>query len=431
MISLYVFDMDGTLIDSGEDIADCVNATLSHFGYFNVPTQELISFTGDGARALIIRALKSSTRGKFDETTESGKRKTEEILAWYLSYYGEHPVTKTKTYAGIPELLKVLSKKGKKCALLTNKPEHVARKILDIFGIAGYFSAVVCPESGVRKPDPRALEMTVRKINESCGTKFGKENTVMIGDSAVDIKCGKSFGCMTIACRDGLGKREELLAEKPDVVFAVASEVEKFIDLLSSENGATEIQKSAMENNVPIMQDEGSDFICDFIWKTGAREILEIGSAIGYSAIKFARTAPETRVTTIEIDDERFESARKNIDAAGLSGRIEIIHADALEYEIGDRKFDVIFIDAAKAQYERFFEKYKANLSEGGAIISDNLEFHGMVADPSLTRNHSTLQLVKKIRRYVEFLKANEEFTTEFISLGDGISISRRRKISS
>ena len=111
MISLYVFDMDGTLIDSGEDIADCVNATLSHFGYFNVPTQELISFTGDGARALIIRALKSSTRGKFDETTESGKRKTEEILAWYLSYYGEHPVTKTKTYAGIPELLKVLSKK--------------------------------------------------------------------------------------------------------------------------------------------------------------------------------------------------------------------------------------------------------------------------------------------------------------------------------
>ena len=103
-----------------------------------------------------------------------------------------------------------------------------------------------------------------------------------------------------------------------------------------------------------------------------------------------------------------------------------MIFGDALTEEI-EGKFDLIFIDAAKAQYIKFFEKYKENLSENGVIVSDNLSFHGMVEDLSLTHNYSTKKLVKKIRKYIDFLKTNEEFETEFFDKGDGISVSRKR----
>ena len=155
--------------------------------------------------------------------------------------------------------------------------------------------------------------------------------------------------------------------------------------------------------------------------------MLEIGTAIGYSAIRFAQVSPEMRVTSIEIDEERYKTARANVQEKGLESRVKIIFADALEYELNDF-FDLIFIDAAKAQYQKFFEKYKHNLNEGGVIICDNLSFHGMVEDLSLTHNYSTKKLVKKIRKFIDFLKTNSEFITDFYSKGDGISVSKRKK---
>jgi predicted O-methyltransferase YrrM len=88
----------------------------------------------------------------------------------------------------------------------------------------------------------------------------------------------------------------------------------------------------------------------------------------------------------------------------------------------------MIFIDGPKAQYINFFEKFKNNLSPNGVFISDNLSFHGMVEDLSLTHNYSTIKLVKKIRKYIEFLKQNTEFETTFYSIGDGVSVSKKRK---
>ena len=85
-----------------------------------------------------------------------------------------------------------------------------------------------------------------------------------------------------------------------------------------------------------------------------------------------------------------------------------------------DKKFDLIFIDAAKAQYIKFFEKYKVNLAPDGVIISDNLSFHGMVEDFSLTKSKDTIRMLKKIRKYIDFLKENQEFETEFFKVGDG-----------
>ena len=186
------------------------------------------------------------------------------------------------------------------------------------------------------------------------------------------------------------------------------------------------IKAYASREAVPIMQDEGCDFICDYIKEHDCKNILEIGTAIGYSSIRFAGLTPDIKVTTIELDIDRHLKAVENFKAAGLSDRITAIHADALTCPL-EGLFDLIFIDAAKAQYIKFFEKYKENLVPEGVIISDNLSFHGMVDDLSLTHNYSTKKLVKKIQKYAEYLRTNQEFETTFYEVGDRIAVSRRK----
>lgn len=187
-----------------------------------------------------------------------------------------------------------------------------------------------------------------------------------------------------------------------------------------------DLKQFAKDNNVPIMQDEGIEFILKYIENNNIKNILEIGSAIGYSAIRFASVDERVKVTTIERDDDRYNQALINIKNFNLEDRISIIHGDALLTDI-EGKYDLIFIDAAKSQYIKFFEKYSTNLKENGVIISDNLSFHGLVEDDSKTRNRNTKQLVKKIRKYIEYLKNNEEFETKFLKIGDGVSISRKK----
>lgn len=186
-----------------------------------------------------------------------------------------------------------------------------------------------------------------------------------------------------------------------------------------------DIKNKALENNIPIMQDAGIEFICNYIKNSDIKDVLEIGSAVGYSSIMFATSKDDVNVVTIERDTDRYNEAVKNINNMDLSNRITIFNEDALYFET-DKKFDLIFIDAAKSQYIKFFEKYKVNLNDNGVIISDNLSFHGFVEHPELTHNRNTRQLVGKIRRYVDFLKNNEEFNTEFYDIGDGISVSKK-----
>ena len=190
-------------------------------------------------------------------------------------------------------------------------------------------------------------------------------------------------------------------------------------------NDLDDIKLYAAKNSIPIMRDGGIEFICRYIKEHNIKRILEIGTAIGFSAIEFARVAPDITVTTIELDIDRHIRALQNIHDSGLDQRIKAINADALQLELDDT-FDMIFIDAAKGQYINFFEKYKSNLAPDGVFISDNLSFHGMVEDLTLTHNYSTIKLVKKIRKYIDFLKTNKEFVTEFFDYGDGVSISKR-----
>lgn len=185
------------------------------------------------------------------------------------------------------------------------------------------------------------------------------------------------------------------------------------------------IEENARLRNIPVMLDGGMEFILNYIKDNNIKTILEIGSAVGYSAIRFASISNDIKITTIERNPELYKEAVNNIKEFNLEDRINIICGDALETVI-DGKYDLIFIDAAKSQYIRFFEKYKVNLAPNGSIITDNLSFHGLVENPSLTKNRNTRQLVGKISKYIDFLKNNDEFKTEFYKVGDGVSVSKK-----
>ena len=186
-----------------------------------------------------------------------------------------------------------------------------------------------------------------------------------------------------------------------------------------------ELEEYAKINNVPIMQKDGIEFLVNYIKENNIKNILEIGSAIGYSSIKMALINDEIKVTTIERDKERFNIAKNNINNFNLNDRIKIINGDALEIDI-EEKFDLIFIDAAKSQYIKFFEKYEKNLNKNGVFVSDNLSFHGLVEDETKTSNRNTKQLVRKIRKYIDYLKNNENYETSFYTLGDGVAVSKK-----
>ena len=184
-----------------------------------------------------------------------------------------------------------------------------------------------------------------------------------------------------------------------------------------------ELEKYALENNVPIMQKDGIDFLTNYIKENNIKSILEIGSAIGYSAIKMALVDSNIKLTTIERDIDRYNIAVKNISDFNLNDQIKIINADALDIELTD-KYDLIFIDAAKSQYIKFFEKFEKNLKTNGVIVSDNLSYHGLVEDDSKNNNRNTKQLVRKKRKYIDYLKENPNYKTTFYELGDGVAIS-------
>ncbi len=187
-----------------------------------------------------------------------------------------------------------------------------------------------------------------------------------------------------------------------------------------------EIRTYAKENNVPIMLDDGIEYLTNYIIKNNVNSVLEIGTAIGYSAIMMALANSSLSVTTIERDEKRYLEALKNIKKLNLENRITLIFNDAIDVNITG-KFDLIFIDAAKAQSIKFFEKFEKNLNPTGVIITDNIKFHGLVdKNEEEIESRNLRALVRKVKEYITYLKENEHYETEFLELGDGISISRK-----
>ena len=184
------------------------------------------------------------------------------------------------------------------------------------------------------------------------------------------------------------------------------------------------LRRSALDRGIPIMMDDGIEFLTDYIKKNKVKNVLEIGTAIGYSAICMASLG--CYVTSIERDYDRYIEAIDNVKSFGLSDKINLLFGDALDVDV-DGKFDLIFIDGAKGQSIRFFEKYKVNMSLGGSIITDNLNFHGLVNDVSNIKSKNLKSLVKKIINYRKYLEKNGEYETKFYNIGDGISVSKKK----
>ena len=189
-----------------------------------------------------------------------------------------------------------------------------------------------------------------------------------------------------------------------------------------------ELKNYADLNNVPIIQDESFRYIRQYIMENKVKTILEIGTAIGYSAIMMALIDPEITVTSIERDEKRYLEAVKNVKKANLQDRITLIYSDALETKI-DEEFDLVFIDAAKGQNIKFFELFSKNLKRNGTIITDNLNFHGLVnEDIETIESRNVRGLVRKIKDYISYLKENKEYETEFLNVGDGLAVSIKRE---
>lgn len=182
----------------------------------------------------------------------------------------------------------------------------------------------------------------------------------------------------------------------------------------------------AETHQVPIVDQLSLDLIQQIIRLHQPKEILEIGSAIGYSAMQFASVDKEIKVTTIERNEEMIQQAKMNIRQYGFSDQIRLIEADATEAfeQVNDRIYDMIFIDAAKAQSQRFFELYSPLLREKGVMITDNILYHGFVADIDVVRSRNVKQMVKKVQRYNHWLSQQQDFTTNFIHMDDGLAIS-------
>ena len=187
-----------------------------------------------------------------------------------------------------------------------------------------------------------------------------------------------------------------------------------------------EIREYAEKNNVPIMMDDGIKYLINYINKNQVKSVLEIGTAIGYSAIMMALSNKDLFITTIERDEKRYLEALKNIKKLNLENRITLVFNDALDANIPE-KFDLIFIDAAKAQSIKFFEKFEKNLNPDGTIITDNIKFHGLVDKKEEEIESRNLRaIVRKVKNYIEFLRTNEHYKTEFLDIGDGLSVSKK-----
>ena len=191
-----------------------------------------------------------------------------------------------------------------------------------------------------------------------------------------------------------------------------------------------ELKEYAKENKVPIIFDDGLSFLEAIIRTKRPQNILEIGTAIGYSAIRMSK-ACNSDVYTIERDPKMFEKATENINKAGLNEKIHIIFKDALEAfdDIKNIKFDLIFIDAAKAQYHKFFDLYTPLLNEHGIVVCDNMLFHGLVEDKDNMENYSrsVRGLIRKLNEFHESLLDNNDFDTAIYDIGDGMSISVKK----
>ena len=200
-------------------------------------------------------------------------------------------------------------------------------------------------------------------------------------------------------------------------------------NVLPNDKLIKDMKTYATKEKVPIINDEGLSFLLFMIRIKKVKRILEIGTAIGFSAINMALQDEEIEIDTIERNDIMYQEALKNVKKAKMEKRIHLHFGDALTISHDNfmKEYDLIFIDAAKAQYVKFFTLYEPFLAKDGLIFTDNLLFHGLVNQSEKIESKRLKNLVLKIENYNEWLSQNENYKTTFFSVGDGIAVSVKK----
>lgn len=186
-----------------------------------------------------------------------------------------------------------------------------------------------------------------------------------------------------------------------------------------------EIEKFGRENKIPILLDESLEYITNLLSEIRPYRLLEVGTAIGFSAISFSKYLAEGgRIDTIEIESLRVEQSLENIEKVGVQEKIRVLEGDALDIlPYLTEKYDVIFIDAAKGKYNEFFEHAMRLCKQGGYIIADNVLYKGMVQ--SDYNKHKQRTAVNKLRIFIDSVLSNEKLDTKLLDIGDGLIIAK------
>ena len=197
------------------------------------------------------------------------------------------------------------------------------------------------------------------------------------------------------------------------------------------ENLLSNIKEEALKNHVPILQDESLALILMVLNLKKPNKILEIGTAVGYSAINFSKylTGENSKIKTIEINENMVNIANKNIKEMGLDEKIEVVHADATKYLETleeENTYDVVFIDAAKGQYLVFLKEAIRLIKNGGVIIADNVLFKGRVLSDYNEHKHRTA--TNRLRTYLKLIEEDDRLDSTLVKIGDGVAISIVKK---
>lgn len=189
-----------------------------------------------------------------------------------------------------------------------------------------------------------------------------------------------------------------------------------------------EMEQYAHEHFVPIMQLDAIEVLLQMLRLQNPKTILEIGSAIGYSALRMAEALPDSKIVTIERDESRAQLAKVFISKANKSQQITLITGDALEVELNPNdKYEALFIDAAKGQYLKFFEKYSPLVPSGGAIYIDNMYLHGLSDLPIEQVPRRKRTMVRNLRKFTDWIMNHPDYTSTFFPVGDGLLICIKR----
>ena len=189
-----------------------------------------------------------------------------------------------------------------------------------------------------------------------------------------------------------------------------------------------EMERFAAEHHVPIMQLSGIEALNQLLRIQKPTSILEIGTAIGYSAIRMAQALPNVNIVTIERDVARVEKAKEFINRSTVANQITVIEGDALEVELEqDATFDAVFIDAAKGQYMKFFEKYSPLVPSGGVLYIDNMYMHGLSDLDIKEVPKRKRTMIRNLKTFSDWIMKHPDYTTAFFPIGDGLLICLKR----